>query len=81
MESSYNSCYYQFMKFPIFRDFQRIPHQSPPPPIRKYRAIDEIGTDIKLPTCSWVKFPIPGDSPCRSHSLAQPPICIEVRRS
>ena len=46
-----------------------------------YRAIDEVGTDIKLTTRSWVEFPIPGDSPCRSHSLAPPPICIKGRET
>ncbi len=38
MESSCDSCYYQFMKFPRFPDFLYIPHQSRPP-LRKLVVI------------------------------------------
>ncbi len=38
MESACDSCYYQFMKFPTFPDFQSIPHRSRPS-IRKLVVI------------------------------------------
>ncbi len=38
MESACDFCYYQFMKFPTFPDFRRIPHRSRPP-LRKLVVI------------------------------------------
>ncbi len=38
MEPAYDSCSYQFLKFPRFPDFRRIPHRSRSP-IRKLVVI------------------------------------------